>query len=52
MARKPQQSETPPAVTLPASGGAYELVDGQLIPVSAPEETAGTNPETPSETGA
>ena len=45
---------TPPAPTptLPASGGAYELVDGQLISVPVAKEAPETAPETPTETGA
>lgn len=51
MARKPTAAPEP-APALPSSGGSYELVDGQLIPVPAPEEASETAPETPTETGA
>lgn len=51
MARKPA-AVPDPAPALPSSGGAYELIDGQLTPVPAPEEASETAPETPDETGA
>lgn len=50
MARKPIALPDP-ALPLPAAGGAYELVDGQLRPVSEPEEAPDATPETLSETG-
>lgn len=51
MARKPTEAPAS-APALPAKGGAYEFVDGQLRPVSQPDDAAETAPVTPSETGA
>lgn len=52
MARKPTPETPVPAPPLPAAGGAYELVDGQLRLVSPGAGTPETTPETASETGA
>lgn len=52
MARKPAPETPVPAPALPAAGGAYELVDGQLRLASPGAEPSETAPETASETGA
>lgn len=53
MARKPSTEAAPTVPALPVSGGAYEVVNGQLLPTAPEADPASeTAPETPIETGA